>query len=365
MFTANTMNCLTEALGMGLSGNGTIPAVEARRIQLAKDAGRQVMTLLSRDIRPRDVLTVEAFRNAFVVDMALGGSTNTVLHLLAVAHEAGIDLSLSELNEISSKTPHLCRMSPVAGGHHIEDLDRAGGIPAVMRELAEAGLLSLDAVAVTGQSIGQNLGQACPADGDVIRSLRDPYSPIGGLAILHGNLAPDGAVVKTAAIPRDKWVYRGPARVFDSEDEATKAILEGRFSKGDVIVIRYEGPKGGPGMREMLTATSVLSGMGMDGEVALLTDGRFSGASRGVAVGHISPEAAARGPIAAIQDGDIVLIDTKSHVLRLEVGSDQLQSRLAALPPWTCSVKGGYLRRYAELVTSANTGAVFKTFGSY
>jgi dihydroxy-acid dehydratase len=364
MFTANTMNCLAEVLGMGLPGNGTIPAVEARRIQLAKDAGRQVMTLLSRDIRPRDVLTVEAFSNAFVVDMALGGSTNTVLHLLAIAHEVGIDLSLSELNEISSKTPHLCRMSPVAGGHHIQDLDRAGGIPAVMRELAEAGLLSQDAITVTGQSVGQNVAQARPVDGDVIRSVQDPYSPTGGLAILHGNLAPDGAVVKTAAIPQDKWVYRGPARVFDSEDEATKAILEGRFSKGDVIVIRYEGPKGGPGMREMLTATSVLSGMGMDGEVALLTDGRFSGASRGVAIGHISPEAAARGPIAAIEDGDTVLIDTKSHVLKLEVDSDELERRLGALPPWTCSVKGGYLRRYAELVTSANTGGVFKTFDS-
>jgi dihydroxy-acid dehydratase len=364
MFTANTMNCLAEVLGMGLPGNGTIPAVEARRIQLAKDAGRQVMTLLSRDIRPRDVLTVEAFSNAFVVDMALGGSTNTVLHLLAIAHEVGIDLSLSELNEISSKTPHLCRMSPVAGGHHIQDLDRAGGIPAVMRELAEAGLLSQDAITVTGQSVGQNVAQARPVDGDVIRSVQDPYSPTGGLAILHGNLAPDGAVVKTAAIPQDKWVYRGPARVFDSEDEATKAILEGRFSKGDVIVIRYEGPKGGPGMREMLTATSVLSGMGMDGEVALLTDGRFSGASRGVAIGHISPEAAARGPIAAIEDGDTVLIDTKSHVLELEVDSDELERRLGALPPWTCSVKGGYLRRYAELVTSANTGGVFKTFDS-
>ena len=360
MFTANTMNCLTEALGMGLPGNGTIPAVEARRVQLAKDAGLQVMTLLSRNVRPLDILTADALGNAFAVDMALGGSTNTVLHLLAIAYEAGIDIRLPELNEISSRTPHLCRMSPVAGGHHIEDLDRAGGIPAVMRELASAGLLHQDALTVTGQSVGENLTQARKGDGSVIRSVHDPYSVSGGLAILHGNLAPEGAVIKTAAIPKDKWLYRGPARVFDSEEGATKAILQGEFSKGDVLVIRYEGPKGGPGMREMLTATSVLSGMGMDGEVALLTDGRFSGASRGVAVGHISPEAAARGPIAAIQDGDTVLIDVKNHALELEVDAGEIERRLAALSPWTCSANGGYLRRYAELVTSANTGAVFK-----
>lgn len=361
MFTANTMNCLTEVLGMGLPGNGTIPAVEARRIQLAKDAGLQVMTLLSRNIRPLDILTAEAFRNAFAVDMALGGSTNTVLHLLAIAHEAGIDIRLSELNEISSKTPHLCRMSPVSGGHHIEDLDRAGGIPAVMRELASAGLLHQDALTVTGQSVAENLTKAQKGDDSVIRAVQDPYSISGGLAILHGNLAPDGAVIKTAAIPKDRRLYRGPARVFDSEDAATRAILQGEFSKGDVLVIRYEGPKGGPGMREMLTATSVLSGMGMDGEVALLTDGRFSGASRGVAIGHISPEAAARGPIAAIRDGDIVLIDVENHALELEVDATEIERRLSVLPPWTCSAAQGYLRRYAELVTSANTGGVFRS----
>ena len=362
MFTANTMNCLTEVLGMGLPGNGTIPAVEAKRIQLAKNAGLQVMSLLSRNIRPLDILTDEAFHNAFVVDMALGGSTNTVLHLLAIAHEAGVSIRLSQLNAISSQTPHLCRMSPVAGGHHIEDLDRAGGIPAVMRELASAGLLNQGAMTVTGQPVGENLSKAQKSDGSVIRPVQDPYSASGGLAILTGNLAPDGAVIKTAAIPQDKWIYRGPARVFDSEDAATEAILDRKFSRGDVIVIRYEGPKGGPGMREMLTATSVLSGMGMDGEVALLTDGRFSGASRGVAIGHISPEAAARGPIAAIQDGDTILIDIKNHTLQLEVDPAEIERRLAALPPWTCSVKRGYLRRYAELVTSANTGGVFKTF---
>jgi dihydroxy-acid dehydratase len=360
MFTANTMNCLTEALGMGLPGNGTIPAVEARRIQLAKDAGRQAMSLLERDIRPRDILTAKAFRNAFVVDMALGGSTNTVLHLLAIAHEAGVNVGLPELNEISAATPHLCRMSPVAGGHHIQDLDRVGGILSVMKELGDAGLLQEDARTVTGQSVVENLSKARQADECVIRSVQDPYSASGGLAILNGNLAPDGAVIKTAAIPQDKWFYRGPARVYNSEDAATEAILAGEFSKGDVLVIRYEGPKGGPGMREMLTATSVLSGMGMDGEVALLTDGRFSGASRGVAVGHISPEAAARGPIAAIQDGDSVVIDVENHVLQLEVEADEIARRLETLPPWSCPVEGGYLRRYAEMVTSANTGGVFK-----
>jgi dihydroxy-acid dehydratase len=254
-------------------------------------------------------------------------------------------------------------MSPVAGGHHIQDLDRAGGIPAVMCELAGAGLLAEEVLTVTGQSVGENLSKAPQPDGSVIRPVQDPYSASGGLAILHGNLAPDGAVIKTAAIPQDKRLYRGPARVYDSEDAATQAILAGRFSKGDVLVIRYEGPKGGPGMREMLTATSVLSGMGMDGQVALLTDGRFSGASRGVAVGHISPEAAARGPVAAIRDGDTIVIDVENRVLQLEVDADEIERRLAALPPWTCSVEGGYLRRYAELVTSANTGGVFKTDG--
>jgi dihydroxy-acid dehydratase len=362
MFTANTMNCLTEALGMGLPGNGTIPAVESRRIQLAKDAGRQVMTCLKRGIRPSDILTADAFRNAFTVDMALGGSTNTVLHLLAIAHEAGIHFPLDELNAISANTPHLCRMSPVAGGHHIQDLDQAGGILAVTKELVHAGLISVDAQTVTGRSVGENVEHATLYRRDVIRSPQDPYSASGGLAILFGNLAPEGAVIKTAAVPADKRVYRGPARVFDSEDAATKAILAEDFQRGDVIVIRYEGPKGGPGMREMLTPTSVLSGMGMDGEVALLTDGRFSGATRGIAIGHISPEAAARGPISVIEDGDQVLIDIDNRVLELKVGAAEIQRRIAALPPWMCAVDGGYLRRYAELVTSANTGAVFRSF---
>ncbi len=359
MFTANTMNCLTEALGLGLPGHGTIPAVEARRIRLAKDAGRQVMSLWERDIRPADILTEAAFRNAFVVDMALGGSTNTVLHMIAIAHEAGIEIPLSELNEISVNTPHLCRMSPVAGGHHIQDLDRAGGIQAVMRELVDRGLLDPDVITATGKTVGDNVRDAVVVDRNVIRSPAEPYSASGGLAILFGNLAPNGAVVKSAAVPADKLVYSGRARVFDSEDAATAAIMNRRFAKGDVIVIRYEGPKGGPGMREMLTPTSALSGMGMDGEVALLTDGRFSGATRGIAIGHISPEAAARGAIAAVEDGDTIRIDIPSRTLGLEVPEEEIEQRLAALPPWECPVERGYLRRYSQLVTSANTGAVF------
>jgi dihydroxy-acid dehydratase len=359
MFTANTMNCLTEALGLGLPGHGTIPAVEARRIRLAKDAGRQVMTLLKEDIKPMDILTPQAFRNAFAVDMALGGSTNTVLHMIAIAHEAGLDFPLAELNKISDRVPHLCRMSPVSGGHHIQDLDCAGGIQAVMKDLAEEGLLDVHAITVTGKAVEENVSKAVVLDREVIRSPKEPYSASGGLSILFGNLAPDGAVIKTAAVPKDKQVYSGPARVFNSEDAATEMILARKFEKGDVIVIRYEGPKGGPGMREMLTATSALSGMGMDGEVALLTDGRFSGATRGIAIGHISPEAAARGPMAAIQEGDTIRIDIPNRKLQLEVPADEIERRLAALPSWTCPVERGYLRRYAQLVTSANTGAVF------
>ncbi|MFN2133352.1 MAG: dihydroxy-acid dehydratase [Anaerolineae bacterium] len=360
MFTANTMNCLTEALGLGLPGHGTIPAVEARRTRLAKNAGRQIMSLLEQNIRPSDILTPAAVRNAFVVDMALGGSTNTVLHMIAIAHEAGIDVPLSELNEISENTPHLCRMSPVAGGHHIQDLDRAGGIQALMHDLVDHGLLDPGTLTVTGQSLGDNVRSAVVTDRDVIRSRENPYSEHGGLAILFGNLAPDGAVIKTAAVPENKRVYSGPARVFDSEDAATEAILKRRFSEGDVIVIRYEGPKGGPGMREMLTATSALSGMGMDGQVALLTDGRFSGATRGIAIGHISPEAAARGTIAAIRDGDTIRIDIPARTLELQVPQDEIEQRLALLPAWKSPVRKGYLRRYSQLVTSANTGAVFE-----
>jgi len=360
MFTANTMNCLTEALGMALPGNGTIPAVSAQRICLAKEAGLKVMELLEEDIRPLDILTPAAFDNAFAVDMALGGSTNSVLHLLAIAHEAGVDFSLAKLNDFSARTPHLCKMSP-AGKHHIEDLDRAGGIPAVMGELMAAGLLDDRALTVTGYSLSENLAGAEVLDPRVIRPFEDPYSPTGGLAILFGNLALEGAVVKRAAVAPEMLTHRGPARVFNSEEEATAAIMAGHFQKGDVIVIRYEGPRGGPGMREMLTPTSLLTGMGMDGEIALLTDGRFSGATQGAAIGHISPEAAAGGPLAIVRDGDAIVIDIPAHSLNLELAEAEIKSRLAHLPPWQPRVNSGYLKRYAEAVTSASTGAVLKS----
>ncbi len=358
MFTANTMNCLTEALGMALPGNGTIPAVSARRISLAKEAGLKVMELLEKDIRPLDILSPAAFDNAFTVDMALGGSTNSVLHLLAIAHEAGVDFPLAKLNDFSARTPHLCKMSP-AGKHHIEDLDRAGGIPAVMGELRAVGLLDDGTLTVTARTLSGNLAGAKVLDYRVIRPVDDPYSSTGGLAILFGNLAPEGAVVKRAAVAPEMLTHRGPARVFDSEEEATAAIMAGRFQKGDVIVIRYEGPRGGPGMREMLTPTSLLTGMGLDGEVALLTDGRFSGATRGAAIGHISPEAAAGGPLAIVRDGDPIAIDIPACSLNLDLPEEEIKSRLANLSPWLPKVSSGYLKRYAEAVTSASTGAVF------
>ncbi len=358
MFTANTMNCLTEALGMALPGNGTILAVDARRFHLAKRAGMQIMTLLADDVKPLDILTEAAFHNALTVDMALGGSTNSVLHLLAIAHEAGVELSLSALNDFSARTPHLCKISP-AGRHHLEDLDRAGGIPAVMKELGNGQLLNSAAPTVTGRTAGENWDEAQVTDFEVIRPRLDPYSPTGGLTILFGNLAPDGAVVKSAAVHPDMRTHRGPARVFESEEEATEAIMAGRFEKGEVIVIRYEGPKGGPGMREMLAPTAILSGMGMDKEVALLTDGRFSGATRGSAIGHISPEAAEGGVIAVVRDGDTIVIDIPNHTLTLEVEQAEIERRRAELPAWQPKITSGYLARYAEHVTSASTGAVF------
>jgi dihydroxy-acid dehydratase len=351
MFTANTMNCLTEALGLGLPGNGTIPAIHAGRLALAKQAGMQVMKLLARDLKPLDILTPAAFRNAFAADMALGGSTNSVLHLLAVAHEAGVDIPLRDLNDCSASTPHLCRMSPAARGHHIEDLNRAGGIPAVMHRLLDAGLLDGGVLTVTGHTLAEDLAGAGVRDDTVIRPLDDPYASSGGLAILFGNLAPGGAVVKQAVVAPGMRQHTGPARIFDSEEAATEAILARRFAAGDVLVIRYEGPKGGPGMREMLTPTSLLSGMGLDDKVALLTDGRFSGATRG---------AAERGPLAAVRDGDPVRIDIPNRELALEVPEAQIARRLSDLPAWEPSVTSGYLRRYARAVTSASTGAVFQ-----
>jgi len=356
MFTANTMNCVTEAMGMGLPGNGTIPAVDSRRMQLAREAGRQVMKLLANDIRPRDIINRESMHNAFTVDMALGGSTNSVLHLMAVAHETGVDFPLSMINQVSERTPHLCKLSP-AGGYHIEDLDRAGGIAAVMKELQ--GLLKLESRTVSGKSVAEIIANSQVADKEVIHSVANAYSATGGIAILFGNLAPDGAVVKRAAVAPEMMVHRGPVRVFDSEEEATTVIMSGGIKPGEVIVIRYEGPKGGPGMREMLTPTSILSGMGLDKEIALITDGRFSGGSRGAAIGHVSPEAASRGPIAALKDGDIVKIDIPNYKLEMELSDEEISQRLARLDEFKPKIRAGYLRYYAEKVSSASTGAVF------
>jgi dihydroxy-acid dehydratase len=356
MFTANTMNCLSEALGIALSGNGTIPAVEERRVQLAHKAGQQVMEALAKDIRPKDVITRDSLYNAFAVDMALGGSTNSVLHLTAIAHEAGMDLSLSLINEISDSVPHICKLSP-ASDYHIQDLDLAGGIPAIMHELS--GLLKLEANTILGKSLGEIIAGAKVKNREVIRHLSQPYAPTGGISILFGNLAPDGSVVKSAAVAPEMMVHRGPARVFNNEEEATAAIMKGEFKSGEVIVIRYEGPKGGPGMREMLAATSLLSGMGMDKEVALITDGRFSGGTRGAAIGHVSPEAAEKGPIAALRDGDIININIPDHKLEVELSQKELEQRLASLPSFEPRIKTGYLKRYSDKVSSASTGAVF------
>ena len=357
MFTANTMNCLTEAMGMALPGNGTIPAVDSRRIGLAREAGRQVMELVAGNICPRDIITREAVQNAFMVDMALGGSTNSVLHLIAIAHEAGIDFPLSEVNEISGKTPHLSRLSP-AGDYRIEDLDLAGGIGAVMKEIH--GLLNMGVTRASGKSLGEELSVARVRDRDVIRPLTQPHSPTGGLTIIFGNLAPEGAVVKSAAVSPGMMSYKGEARVFNSEEEATEAILAGLIKPGQVVVIRYEGPKGGPGMREMLGPTAILSGMGLDEKVGLITDGRFSGATKGAAIGHVSPEAAARGPIAALVDGDTINIDITNHRIDVELSEEEIGKRISKLPRFEPKIKTGYLLRYAERVTSAGRGAVFE-----
>jgi len=356
MFTANTMNCLTEAMGMALAGNGTIPAIDARRRQLAKEAGQRVMELLANDIRPRDIITKDAIHNAFTVDMALGGSTNSVLHLMAIAHEAGIDFPLAMVNQISQRTPCLCRLSP-AGDYHVEDLGNAGGIVAVMKELP--GLLNLGARTVSGKPVGEIIAGGRVVNGGVIHSISNAYSATGGIAILFGNLAPDGAVVKRAAVAPEMLFHQGPARIFNSEEEATEAIMKANIKSGDIIVIRYEGPKGGPGMREMLTPTALLSGMGMDKEIALITDGRFSGATRGAAIGHVSTEAASRGPIAALTNGDIIKIDIPNYKLEVELSDGEIKSRLARLTEFKPRIKTGYLKRYAEKVCSASTGAVF------
>jgi len=357
LFTANTMNCLTEALGMALPGNGTIPAVDARRMRLAREAGRKVMELLAADLRPRDIVTKDAIHNAFVLDMALGGSTNSVLHLMALAQEAGMDFSLKAIDEISRSSPHLCKIRP-SGDYHLEDLDLAGGVPAVMKEVAK--LLNLSARTVTGKTLRQTLARARVTDRNVIRSASDPYSPRGGLSILFGNIAPQGAVVKSAAVVPEMMVHKGPARVFNSEDEATTHIMKGSVKAGDVVVIRYEGPRGGPGMPEMLAATSLIAGMGLDRDVAVVTDGRFSGATRGAAIGHVSPEAAEKGPIAALMDGDMISIDITKNRLDVALSAREISARLARLPEFEPKIKTGYLKRYVEKVTSASTGAVFR-----
>ena len=359
MYTANSMNCVTEALGLGLPGNGTIPAVQAARRRLAKQAGRKIMELLKKDIRPRKIATLSAFKNAIAVDMALGCSTNTVLHIPAIAHEAGIKLDLDLFNEISKKTPNICKLSP-AGQHHLEDLDMAGGVQAVMKQISKLGVIDLRALTVTGQAVGANLKRAAVLNSDVIRPLNNPYTKEGGIAILRGNLAPDGAVVKQSAVAEKMLVNQGKARVFDSEDDAIAAIGGGKIKPGDIVVIRYEGPKGGPGMREMLAPTSVIAGMGLDTTVALLTDGRFSGGTRGAAIGHISPEAAEGGPIGLVREGDIIAIDIPKKTITLHVSPDELKKRQAKFKPRPPAVKSGYLVRYAGLVTSASTGAILR-----
>ena len=359
MYTANSMNCLTEALGMGLRGNGTIPAVYSARIELAKHAGMAVMDMLRKNIRPRDIMTKDAIMNALTVDMALGCSTNTVLHLLAIAYEAGVPIDLKLFNEISAKTPNLCHLAP-AGPTHMPDLYAAGGIPAVQAELAKKGLLDLDVPTVTGKTLGENIKGAHILNEKAIRPIDNPYSQTGGLQILWGNIAPDGCVVKRSAVAPEMQQHSGPARVFNSEETAIAAIYAGQIVPGDVVVIRYEGPKGGPGMREMLNPTSALAGMKLDKTVALITDGRFSGASRGAAIGHVSPEAASGGPIGLIEEGDIINIDIPNAKITLEVSDEVLAERKAKYVAPEPNIKTGWLSRYARMVTSANLGAVLK-----
>lgn len=363
MYTANSMNCLTEALGMGLKGNGTIPAVYSERIKLAKHAGMAVMELLKKNICPRDIMTKEAVLNALTVDMALGCSTNSMLHLPAIAHEIGFDFDISFANPISEKTPNLCHLAP-AGPTYMEDLNEAGGVYAVMKQLADIGLIHTDCMTVTGQTIGENIKDAVNKNPEVIRTVDNPYSKTGGLAVLKGNLAPDGSVVKRSAVVQEMMVHEGPARVFDCEEDAIAAIKGGKIQAGDVVVIRYEGPKGGPGMREMLNPTSAIAGMGLGSSVALITDGRFSGASRGASIGHVSPEAAVGGPIALVKEGDIIKINIPEMKLELAVSNEELADRRTKWQPREPKVTTGYLARYASMVTSGNRGAVMQTPGT-
>ena len=359
MYTANSMNCLTEAIGMGLRGNGTVPAVYSQRLKIAKHAGMKVMELLEKNIRPRDILTKEAFENALTIDMALGCSTNTMLHLPAIAHEAGVEINLDIANQISAKTPNLCHLAP-AGHHYMEELNEAGGIYAVMNELNKKGLLHTDLVTATGKTVGENIAGCENRNKEIIRPIEEPYSETGGIAVLRGNIAPDSCVVKRSAVVPEMMVHEGPARVFDCEEDAIEAIKGGRIVAGDVVVIRYEGPKGGPGMREMLNPTSAIAGMGLGSSVALITDGRFSGASRGASIGHVSPEAAVGGPIALIEEGDIISINIPENTIDVKLSEEELSSRKEKWAPKEPKVKTGYLARYASMVTSADRGAVLE-----
>lgn len=361
MFTANSMNCLMEALGIALPGNGSILAVDEGRMGLVRQAGERIVDLIEKNIKPRDLVTAESLRNAFALDMAMGGSTNTVLHTLAIAIEAGLEFDLKELNEIAKKTPYICKVSPATKDVHMEDVDRAGGISAILSELSKKeDTLVLDSPTVTGKSLGENIDGAQSKDGRVIRTVDDPYSQEGGLAILFGNIAPDGSVVKTGAVELEMLVHSGPARIYESQEDALSGILGKEVQPGDVVVIRYEGPKGGPGMPEMLSPTSAIMGMGLGDKVALITDGRFSGGTRGACIGHISPEAADLGPIAAINEGDTIHINIPEKSINVELSDEEIQSRLDALPTFEPKIKNGYLGRYARMVTSANTGAVLR-----
>lgn len=359
MYTANSMNCLTEAIGMGLRGNGTVPAVYSERLRIAKMAGYAVMDMLKKNIRPRDILTKEAFMNALTVDMALGCSTNTMLHLPAIAHEAGIELNMEIANEVSDRTPNLCHLAP-AGHTYMEDLNEAGGVYAVMNELSKKKLLNLDCMTVTGKTVGENIASVTNKNTEVIRSIDNPFMNEGGIAVLKGNIAPDTGIVKRSAVAEEMMVHSGPARVFDCEEDAIKAIYDGKINAGDVVVIRYEGPKGGPGMREMLNPTSAIAGMGLGSSVALITDGRFSGASRGASIGHVSPEAAVGGPIALIEEGDIIKIDIPANRLDVDVPDEVLEERRKKWQPREPRVKDGYLARYEKMVTSGNRGAILE-----
>jgi dihydroxy-acid dehydratase len=361
MFTANSMNCLCEALGMALPGNGTILAIDPKRKLLARTAAKQILELVKDDLRPSKILSISSFKNAFYLDLAMGGSTNTILHTLAIAEEAGIQLDLNMLNELSAKTPYICKVSPATRDVHIEDVDRAGGISAILKELTKLNLLDESAWTVTGKTLGENISSAEIKDEKVIRSVENPYSKTGGLAVLFGNLAPNGAVVKTGAVDDKMLQFSGPAKIYESQEEAVEKILKGDVKAGDVVIIRFEGPKGGPGMPEMLTPTSAIMGMGLGDKVALITDGRFSGGTRGACVGHVSPEAAERGPIAVVQTGDMVKLDIPNRRLDVVLSDEEISNRIAALPQFEPKIKKGYLARYSQMVTSANRGAVLRS----